>query len=250
MHKKKLRFFTIWTFMILLVFSSFIYVKKNTDRKIVKLMVGTPVETSYCIVEGTFPGKTIFVIGGTHGDEIAGWKAAEQLKKMKAPKSGTLIILSPANAPGCKNNQRNVEPYRDLNRSFPGDKNRDLTDQLASSIYKTILETSPDLVIDLHEAYREKGNRDFLGNSIIFTDLTGIEELVSYIIEETQSGALCTKPFSYYGPAPVGSLNYEVTQGLHIPVITIETSKEDPLKERINNHIQLVKKSLEVLQEL
>ncbi|MEG0814043.1 MAG: hypothetical protein RSL74_08935, partial [Clostridium sp.] len=103
MHKKKLRFFTIWTFMILLVFSSFIYVKKNTDRKIVKLMVGTPVETSYCIVEGTFPGKTIFVIGGTHGDEIAGWKAAEQLKKMKAPKSGTLIILSPANAPGCKN---------------------------------------------------------------------------------------------------------------------------------------------------
>lgn len=244
MNKKKLRLFAACTLILLFILAVSAYFKNRTAVNTVKLMEGTLVETSYQIIEGRNPGKTVFVIGGTHGDETSGWKAAAQLKEAKAPDAGTLIILSPANAPGTGENHRNVEQYRDLNRSFPGEKDRDLTDKLAASIYQAIADTSPDIVVDLHEAYREEGNRDFLGNSIILTTSDGMEELVYAIIDETRTGVLCTKPFSYYGPAPAGSLNREVTERLHIPVITIEASQEDPIEERIQNHLALVNRIL------
>lgn len=245
MNKKKLYFFSLLLcLMLLLWIGGYACFKKQTAIKRVILMAGTPMETSYEIIEGDAPGKTVFVIGGTHGNETSGWKAAEQLKEGKIPETGTLIVLSPANAPGSRSNQRNVEEYRDLNRSFPGEKKRDLTDLLAASVYQAIEDTSPDIVVDLHEAYREEGNRDFLGNSIIFTDSEGIENLVYSIIFETQAGTLCTKPFSYYGPAPGGSLNREVTDRLNIPVITIEASTEDTEEERIKNHLALIERIL------
>lgn len=245
MNKKKLYFFSFLLCLILLLcIGGYACFKKQTPIKTVTLMGGTPMETSYTIIEGDAPGKTVFVISGTHGNETSGLRAAEQLKEGNIPEAGTLIVLSPANAPGSRNNQRNVEEYRDLNRSFPGEKKRDLTDLLAASVYQAIEDTSPDIVVDLHEAYREEGNRDFLGNSIIFTDLEGIEDLVYSIIFETQAGTLCTKPFSYYGPAPSGSLNREVTDRLHIPVITIEASKEDPEEERVKNHLALIERIL------
>lgn len=210
----------------------------------IPIMSGTAVETSMTIIKGDSPGKTVMVVGGIHGDEIAGWQAGEKLKSVPPPKSGTLLILSPANSPGCRDNERNVEQYRDLNRSFPGEKNRDLTDQLAASIFQTIENYSPDMVVDLHEASREEGNRDFLGNSLIFSDTTGMEELVSTLVMETQDGTLCTQPFNYFGPAPNKSLNLEVTKRLGIPVITIETSEEDALEVRISNHVELVNRIL------
>ena len=47
-----------------------------------------------------------------------------QAKESKA-KDRYLIVLSPANAPGSRKGERNVELYRDLNRSFPGGKKQD-----------------------------------------------------------------------------------------------------------------------------
>lgn len=243
MHRNKIWYCACIPFFLLS--AAFLYLYFGNIKPSVRLMDGTSVETGYVILSGRNPGKTVFIIGGIHGDETSGMKAAEELKKIKSLESGTIIILSPANALGSKDRVRNVGYYRDLNRSFPGDKNRDLTDQLAAAIYQTIADIHPDIVIDLHEAYREGGNRDFLGNSIIFTDSEGIGELALDLILETQDGSLCSQSFSCYGPAPAGSLNYEVTKRLGIPVITIEASEEDPIKERVENHIQLTQKILQ-----
>ena len=221
------------------------FLSPDKNKTNIKIMEGTAVETNMEIIKSDSPGKTIFIIGGIHGDETSGWMAADKLKKLRTLRSGTLIILSPANAPGSSSGERDVETYRDLNRSFPGTKDRDLTDRLAASIYQAVKNYSPDLVIDLHEAYREEGNRDFLGNSLIFTDMTGLEELVPELILETQNGGLTGSPFSYYNSAPPGSLNREVSIGLKIPALTIEASQEDPLEERIDSHLALLHRILQ-----
>ena len=200
-------------------------------------MEHTPLETSFTIMESGVPGNTILVVGGIHGDETSGWRAADKLKKVK-PKTGTLIVLSPANAPGSRKGERNVELYRDLNRSFPGGKKQDLTDELAASIYQKIIEYSPDLVIDLHEASREGDRRDFLGNSLIITDSENIDGLIFDLLLESQDGSLNTSaPFTCYNGTPKGSLNRTVTETLGIPAITVEVSQEDEPDMRIRNHL-------------
>lgn len=47
-------------------------------------MQKTSAETEVIIIEGDASGKTLFVVGGIHGDETAGWEAAETLKKYAA----------------------------------------------------------------------------------------------------------------------------------------------------------------------
>lgn len=223
-------------FLLLVLFLS--TGQKHTET--VPIMKGTPVAAEMLVINSRQAGKTILVIAGIHGDETAGITAGEQLKKIKRLNAGTLLLLSPANTPGAKNGERNVEQHRDLNRSFPGEKNRDLTDQLAADIFRIVREYQPDIILDLHEASREEGNRDFLGNSLIFTDLSGMEELVPGLVTDTQSGTLCSSPFTYYGPAPAGSLNREVTERLTTPVLTIETAEDDPMQRRVDNHLALV----------
>lgn len=240
---RKIRLATVLAALAMAVITAvfYQYYRIGSNRTTVVLMEDTELETELVIIRGSSPGRTLFVVGGVHGDETSGWKAAGQLKKIRRLKSGVLIILSPANAPGSRNGVRNVEAYRDLNRSFPGDRDRDCTDQLAASIFQAISVHAPALVLDLHEARREEGNRDFLGNSLIFSDTAGMEDLIFELLADTEKGALCSSPFSYYGPAPSGSLNREVTEQLGIPVITIEASREDPEEIRIQNHLDLIR---------
>lgn len=243
-EQKKIRRFYILPFFFVLC-TVCLYIAFRPGPRTELIMEHTPLETGFTILESASPGKTILVVGGIHGDESSGWMAAEQLKKYRKLKSGTLIILSPANAPGSRNGERNVEQYRDLNRSFPGDKNRDLTDELAASIIQKIREYSPDLVIDLHEAYREGPGRDFLGNSLIITDTGAMEQLIFDLIVESQDGTLKTSaPFSCYNGTPTGSLNRTVTEMFNIPAVTVEVSQEEPLDTRIRNQLAVVNRIL------
>lgn len=241
--KDKNRLVMISAALILVCTLSLLLLRSTVNGKnheLISIMEGTSVETQMHIIKGKAPGKNILVITGIHGDEAAGIMAGEALKEIRGLESGTLLIISPANTQGAREHVRNTEQYRDLNRSFPGDKNRDLTDQLAAAIFQTVKDYTPDIVLDLHEASREEGTRDFLGNSLIFTDLTGMEELVSGLVLDTQNGALCSSPFTYFGPAPAGSINREVTEQLSVPVLTIETSEEDNMENRIANHLALL----------
>lgn len=241
-HKKRGRLRLVLPALFLL--TVILYLCRKPAGTTELIMEHTPLETSFTIMESGVPGNTILVVGGIHGDETSGWRAADKLKKVK-PKTGTLIVLSPANAPGSQKGERNVELYRDLNRSFPGGKKRDLTDELAASIYQKIIEYSPDLVIDLHEASREGDRRDFLGNSLIITDSESIDGLIFDLLLESQDGSLNTSaPFTCYNGTPKGSLNRTVTETLGIPAITVEVSQEDEPDMRIRNHLAVVHRIL------
>jgi predicted deacylase len=94
----------------------------------------------------------LFVVGGIHGDEAAGWMAADRLREEAALCCGTLYILSPANRIGAQNNTRATGEWGDLNRQFPGDPQGTPAQQLAAAIVGEIQKASPALVLDLHEA--------------------------------------------------------------------------------------------------
>lgn len=208
--------------------------------------------TSYLIGEGEFEnevtvisskqkGASFYVVAGVHGDEEAAWRAGELLKKAKI-KAGTLYILAPANRQGATAHpqSRYVTGYLDLNRNFPGREQGNLAQMMAYAIFEDIKSVNPSFVLDLHEARPEKETHDFLGSSLIFTDLGEKSDLLMQIILETQQGALCSEAFNYFSPAPNGSINKTVSQELAIPTITIETFRGYPMETRVSDQLGMV----------
>ncbi len=65
---------------------------------------GTPGDTDVFVLEGRQPGGTLLVLGGTHGDEPAGYLAAVSLVERATVVRGRLIVLPRANASGFSHN--------------------------------------------------------------------------------------------------------------------------------------------------
>lgn len=202
------------------------------------LLEGTELENSVQVLRGQEDGPVIYIVAGVHGDEQAGWRAGNLLKETGLT-AGTLYILSPANSYGAQNDQRTTKSGRDLNRSFPGDPAGWDAQKLAAAIYADIEEKQPDLVLDLHEARAQQGQRDALGNSVIAQSLDGVGDLVLDLLLKSEAGSLCSGPITLYGSPPEGSLNQTVTLRLGIPVLTVETYREEPLAQRVRNHLEL-----------
>ncbi|MDF3004225.1 MAG: Succinylglutamate desuccinylase/aspartoacylase [Oscillospiraceae bacterium] len=202
---------------------------------------GTEFENEVTVISSKEKGASFYIVAGVHGDEEAAWRAGELLKKVKI-KAGTLYILAPANRQGATANplSRYVTGYLDLNRNFPGNEHGNLAQMMAHSIYEDIKRVDPTFVLDLHEARPEEETRDFLGSSLIFTDLGEKTDLLMQIISETQQGTLCSESFNYFSPAPNGSINKTVSLELAIPTITVETFRGYLMETRVSDQLGMV----------
>lgn len=206
-----------------------------------ELGAGTQLSNTVTCLQAQTPGETIYIIAGVHGDEEAAWQTGELLKKISL-KAGTLYILAPANRWGAASDPKTrfVSGEEDLNRSFPGDPNGTPGQQVAASIYADVSAVAPAFVFDLHEARLIQSAKDFLGSSLIFTDMTGMEDMFFNMILDTESGALGSEPFKYYSPGPAGSVNSTITTELKIPTITVETFRGYPMERRIGDQLDMV----------
>lgn len=213
----------------------------STKIETYKICEGTDVENEITVLTAKEEGPTIFIVAGQHADEVAGYTAINNLKDMEL-KKGKVYILSPANMPGYKAEpkKRYVNAEEDLNRSFPGKTDGTKAELLAAAIYAEIERIKPVLVLDHHEARVIKSDRDFLGSSLIYTTLDGMEDLFLNMHQATQDGELCAGPFNFFGPGPIGSMNNVVATNLKIPVITVETYRAYVLERRIEEHIAIV----------
>lgn len=202
------------------------------------ILAGTDYENTVTVISSQQEGPTIYVIAGVHGDEQAAWHTGNLLKKIDI-KTGTLYILSPANPWGAQADppSRYVVDEEDLNRSFPGDPNGTPAQQVAAAIMEDVTKAAPDFVFDLHEAKVVNSQLDFLGSTLIFTDLTGMEEMFMNLVLETEAGNLCSEPFGYQGPGPEGSVNKTITETLQVPVITVETFRRYEMERRISDQL-------------
>lgn len=199
------------------------------------LLEGTELELSVTLLEGTAEGPTVYIVGGVHGDEPAGWYAGELLKKTTL-QAGRVYILSPVNRYGADHDRRTTRSDRDINRSFPGDPAGNDAQQIACAVFQDISQKKPDLVLDLHEARNHGENRDDLGNSLICLDVATVDELVFALLGETE---LASGPLDLFGSPPEGSLNAEVSRTLCIPVLTLETPRAEPLAVRVRTQLRV-----------
>ena len=206
-----------------------------------KIGEGTDVENEVVVLQGEEEGPTIYIVAGVHGGEIAGWMTGNLVKKVGI-KAGTVHILSPANRWGAEADPRSryVTGQEDLNRSFPGDPEGNMAQRVADTIFQDIERVDPVFVFDLHEAMANEENRDFLGSSLIYTDLSEMSDMYFDMLLATESGELCSERFNFFAPGPVGSINNTVTTQLGIPTITVETYRGYPLERRIGDQLDIV----------
>lgn len=222
-------------------FSEYFKNKYETKKTTYKILEGTAYENEVVKLEGKEKGKTIYCVCSVHGDERAAFVAGNIMKDACIEK-GTVYILSPANIYGSIYNTRETQNGLNINRSFPGDGEGDAY-EIAKAIYEDIKDKKPDIVMDLHEGYKHYPGYDNLGNSIIVNDYDMVADLAFGILSHSDKKELYKKydaNFTYYATPPEGSVNKVISETLNIPVITVETNREEPLKNRVEKQIDIV----------
>ncbi|MBU3907191.1 MAG: succinylglutamate desuccinylase/aspartoacylase family protein [Nanoarchaeota archaeon] len=110
-------------------------------------------------VASVHAGPKVWITACAHGDEVGGIVVVQEvLKRLKKSPliKGSVLAFPMMNPLGFENQSRNISPSEeDLNRKFPGDKNGSLAERISDKIFTTILDTKPDLVIDLHNDWRD-----------------------------------------------------------------------------------------------
>jgi len=99
------------------------------------------------------PGPVVWLTACGHGDEICGIVIIQELfrKIRRWLRHGAIHAFPLMNPMGFETASRNITVSReDLNRSFPGELTGSLGKRMAHRIFSTIMETSPSLVLDLH----------------------------------------------------------------------------------------------------
>jgi predicted deacylase len=143
----------------------------DVKLKVSERYTGDPIHLPIRVQRAKKPGPTLFVSAAVHGEELNGVGIIHDL--MFAPGSyaaspspdddalkliaGTLILVPIVNIFGFENQSRYMPDRRDLNRSFPGNKNGSLTSRIAAAVFEQVVQRS-DYGIDLHTAASGRTN--------------------------------------------------------------------------------------------
>jgi len=149
-------------------------------------------ENPYYIVDSCVEGPTLLITGGLHGNEPAGYRAAEQIRHWPI-RRGKLIVVPRVNTPGLRQNTRWLpglpEETRNANRNFPksGGPNRARSVPI-KALWGFIREQKPDWVVDLHEGFDFfVANPESDGSSIIYFDTPEMQKLAAKIHDEVNA---------------------------------------------------------------
>ena len=104
------------------------------------------------------PGPVVWLTACSHGDEVCGIVIIQELFRRirKQLLCGSLYAFPLMNPVGFETSSRNITlSHEDLNRCFPGDTAGTLGQRIAHHIFTIIMDTSPDLVLDLHTDWKQ-----------------------------------------------------------------------------------------------
>jgi len=227
------------------------------------LMEGTPYATPAFIFESDKKGSAIIILGGTHGDEPAGYEAAMRLVKMldeKPPQTGKVILIPLANRVAVANYNRRIpvphgadREQGDLNRCYPGKADGLPMEQMAYQIEQLAREHAVDVFIDLHEARylhlntppqseRETG----LGQTLIYYPNEPTSELLIDLLDGINSTITeSDNKFSSMERPSLNSAAWWDGKNLDIAAFTFETTRAMPIQTRIGYHLELVRITLQ-----
>ena len=209
-------------------------------------------ETDVHIFKSNITGPKVAIVGGIHGDELAGWKTALNLLE-KDDYKGEVLIIPRANYlgtvlekryPGQGNNgMYDGVKYSDLNRTFPGTLAGTITERIAYEIIQEIESFEPEYIIDLHESLSsyDDPKKPRLGNSLICTN-NKTSLFVSDLVYDFNDQFLKEneKIFTTLSPAVANTFNDYCSKNFDAVVFTIETNRQLELTRRIEQQMQII----------
>ncbi len=208
-------------------------------------------ETPYHIIDSGVEGPTVVLTGGIHGNEPAGFRAAEQIRHWPIIK-GRLVVVPKVNIPGLQANTRfmpNVSrELRDLNRDFSVNSAKGITTKgvLATELWKFVKNQEPDWVIDLHEGFEfhnshrpSKGKKRSVGSTIIYRESESLNPMIERALLAVNDHV--SDPNNVFVPlkrGPVsGSLANASIVNLGAKSMILETTyKDQPISLRTRQH--------------
>ena len=127
--------------------------ERNTKKHITFSVPGTDMVIPATLICGSAPGKTITISAGVHSREYIGIEAVIRLAQELVPEmvQGRILLLHCCNYAGFISRSPDVVPFdgKNLNRSFPGEKNGTHTQWLAAFLEAEIIRNT-DYLVDLH----------------------------------------------------------------------------------------------------
>jgi hypothetical protein len=150
-------FFSILTVFLFLLIRQFPFAEKKAplpapayQKRI--YFPQTSQEVTVHFISGQGKGPTFLVFGGIHGDETAGYLAAERFTRLKI-RAGNLIVVPRLNAVAIASRKRQGLGG-DMNRLFDLSEEMSLRnpDAKVVDLAKTLIQQA-DYVINLHQAY-------------------------------------------------------------------------------------------------
>ena len=234
---------------------------KSANR--IELLPRTEFQTSAFIFDSKNPGSTVMILGGTHGNEPAGYEAALRLVDRfykNPPSNGKIIIIPEANRQSVLNYDRRIpvpsgvdEERGNLNRCYPGNSEGLPMQRMANEIQKLAIDNKVHVFIDLHEAVEyhldieETADQKALGQTIIYTpnepSVWVVMNLLDIINSEIENPK---QKFASLERPILNSAAWWAGKYLGIASFTFETSRKDPIEVRINYHLRLVEIVLEI----
>lgn len=124
-----------------------------------KLPSHASIDLNITVARAVEDGPTLLLSGGLHGDEINGIEIVRRIieREHHIPKIGTVICIPIINMYGFINFSRYVPDGKDVNRSFPGNKNGSLASRVAHYLTHNII-PKIDVGLDFHTGGGERTN--------------------------------------------------------------------------------------------
>jgi predicted deacylase len=221
-------------------------------------MEGTKYQTPIFQFDSRKPGSTILILGGTHGNEPAGFETAYRLLAQLSKnsiKAGKIFIVPEANRVAVAQKSRRISVPEgidiergNLNRCYPGGQEGLPMEQEAYQITQFIRRQNVDLFIDLHESPKfhlesrdAKGNYYGLGQTLIYTpneEATWLAMIIADALNARISEKI--KQFSLVEHPIESSAAWSAGKHFNIPAFTVETCKKLPLEERIQYQLDIL----------
>ncbi|MEJ1239451.1 succinylglutamate desuccinylase/aspartoacylase family protein [Chryseolinea sp. T2] len=124
---------------------------REIDINIARLPSHTVIDTPIYVSRGLEEGPVLALTAGMHGDEINGMEIVRRMLDtgLSKPKRGITICMPIVNVYGFLNFSRDVPDGKDINRSFPGNKNGSLASRVAYHLMREVIPYI-DYGIDFH----------------------------------------------------------------------------------------------------
>jgi predicted deacylase len=127
------------------------------------------------LVAGSGPGPVLALIAGIHGYEYPAITALSRLRQSLDPAelSGTLILVHIANPPSFYGRTVYTSPVdgKNMNRVYPGKADGSLSERIADSLTRNVIEQA-DYLVDLHAGDGNEALRPY-----VYMPVTGNAEL-------------------------------------------------------------------------